>query len=107
LILSHEERSRIAKQNRDKGYRVEYDDYRKWRDQNIFALKIPHRLQKGDWSTFDVVVCKPTGTEMHQCKYRYDLLSKLERENHIRMCAVFGLIPVLCWRDRGLKYEIL
>lgn len=104
-MLTREERSKINKSNRRRGYNVERDDVLFHRKNKIFAFRIQSRQQRGDLATWDVVVCKKEGVEVHQCKYHKKLLKPLERENHIRTVTYYGLIPVLCWRDYGLKWE--
>ena len=104
MVLTKKQRSKIAKQNRAKGYRVEYDNVWYHRNQNIFAFRIPSRQQKGELSTLDVVVCT-NPVQFHQCKYRHDLMKKEEVERHKSLCKKYDVLPILCWRDRGLKFE--
>ena len=109
MVLTKEQRSKIAKQNRSKGYRVERNDVLFHRKNRIFAFRIPTKQQRGDLATWDVIVCKPKGTEIHQCKSRKGLMTKLEKENHIRTVRYYGLIPVHCWNVpyKGLRFEVL
>jgi Holliday junction resolvase len=110
LVLTKAQRSKIAKQNRAKGYRVERNDVLLHRQKGIFAFRIPTKQQRGDLATWDVIVCLRDGPdEVHQCKSRSGLMLKLERENHIRTVTYYGLIPVHCYNEKykGLKFEVL
>ena len=108
-MLTREQRAKINKANRAKGYRIERNDVLLHRKNKIFAFRIPTKQQRGDLATWDVVVCKPTGTEVHQCKSDKRLLTQLEKENHIRTVSYYGLIPVLCYNIlyKGLRFEVL
>ena len=108
-MLTKEQRSKINKRNRAKGYAVEREDFNYWRKRGIFAFRIPSRQQRGELSTFDVIVCKPTGTECHQCKARKDLLKQIENDNHVRICNYYKMIPVLCYKIpyKGLRWEVM
>ena len=108
-MLTKEQRSKINKANRARGYRNERNDVLFHREKRIFAFRIPTKQQRGDLATWDVIVCKPTGTEVHQVKDRKELMTKLEKENHIRTVTYYGLTPVLCYRVpfKGLKFETL
>jgi Holliday junction resolvase len=109
VLLTKEERSKINKANRARGYRVERNDVIYHKERGIFAFRFPQKHQRKDFSTWDIIVCKSTGTEIHQCKDRKDLMGKLEKENHIRTVTYWGMIPVLCYRVpfRGLFWEVL
>lgn len=109
-MLSKKERSKIAKQNRAKGYRVERNDVLYHRQRGVFAFRIPTKQQRGDLATWDVIVCFPDqADEVHQCKSRLGLMTKIEKENHIRTVRYYGLIPVHCYNEKykGLKFEVL
>ena len=109
MVLSKAERSKINKANRARGYRVERLDVLYHKERGIFAFRFPQKHQRKDFATWDIIVCKATGTEIHQVKDRKDLMGKLEKENHIRTVTFWGMIPVLCWRVpfKGLRFEIL
>ena len=107
MVLTREQRSKINKANRARGLRDERLDVEYHRKRGIYAFKFPQYNQVGDFATWDVIVCKATGTEIHQVKDRKDLLGELEKGNHIRTVTYWGMIPVLCYRVpyKGLRFE--
>ena len=109
MTLTKAERSKINKANRARGYRVERLDVLYHKKLGMFAFRFPQKHQRNDFATWDVIVVKKTGTEIHQVKDRKDLMGKLEKENHVRTVTFWGMKPVLCYRVpyKGLKFEEL
>ena len=93
------------KSARAKGYSLERDCVNYYRQQGVFALRINSRSQKGVYRSIDVIAYNQGTFFIIQCKYKKKYLGKQETER-IRLAATqFGATPLLCYRDRGLRFE--
>ena len=95
-----------ARRARAKGYRVERDDVLLHRNKFIFAFRIPSKQQVGELRCLDVVVCT-SPVQFHQCKYQKKYFHREEKERSKELANKYNAVPVLCHRDRGLKFELV
>ena len=92
---------------RAKGYNVERDCTNYYREKGFFAIRINSRAQKGIFRSVDVVAYDREVKRflIIQCKYKKKYLGA-EEIGRIKLAATqWGGIPILCYRDRGLKFE--
>jgi len=100
------DRSKRGRSARRVGYSLERDCVNFLRDKGIFAIRINSRAQKGILRPVDVVAAPRDGKpEFIQCKRRKKYLGAEEIQRLKLVCTQFGAIPILCYRDQGLKFE--
>jgi len=100
------DRSRRGKSARRVGYSLERDCVNFLRDKGIFAVRITSRAQKGILRSVDVVASpRDSAPEFIQCKRRKKYLGAEEIQRLKLVCTQFGAVPILCYRDQGLKFE--
>ena len=98
------------------GDSVEIDDRNDWLQQGFLAFRVPatkkrnnaHFQQKGAFATWDVIVV--IKAFVIQDKRRKKYMSAEGKIIHMKSCKLFPkteLIPMLAWRDRGIKREVL
>ena len=90
---------------RAKGYTLERDCVNYLREKNVFAIRINSRAQRGPLRPVDVVAC--TNPIFIQCKRRKKYLGKEEKQRIKLVATQFNASAELCFRDRGLKFEII
>ena len=104
------------KHARSVGDSVEIDGVKEWEQQGYVAFRVPnprHKFgakfqQKGPYQTWDVVVL--VKAFIIQYKRRKKYMSAEGKIIHMKSCKLFPkteLIPMLAWRDRGIKREVL
>jgi len=104
------------KHARSIGDAVEADCRDEHLQQGYLAFRVPnpkrknnaHFQQKGPFSSWDVLIV--LDAIVVQCKRRKKYMSKDNIKVHRKSCKLFPktkLLPMLCWRDLGLKYEDL
>lgn len=104
------------KNARNIGDAVERDDRDEWLQQGYVAFRVPvkkrrnnaHFQQWKEFATWDVVVILEA--IIIQDKRRYKGMSKRDKETHKKSCKLFPkskLIPMMAWRDKGIKREQL
>ena len=97
-----------ARRARAKGYRVERDCVLTFRNNFVFAFRLPSRQQVGELRCLDVIVCT-NPVQFIQCKYQKKYFHAEERERLKELAAKYNVVPVLCYRDfgKGLKFEAI
>ena len=91
------------------GYAVEYDCVHFLRDQGCFAQRNPSYNQTGEMRCVDVIYYNPATKTFGfiQCKRRRKYLHKEEKDRILTVARKYGAVAELCFRDRGLIFEIL
>jgi len=95
---------------------VETDCRSDWQQKGYVAIRVPtykrrngaQFQQKGPYQTWDIlIVLKGV---IIQCKRRRKYMSGSDRIIHVKSSKQWPktkLIPLLCYRDRGLHYEVV
>jgi len=104
------------KHSRAIGDSVEIDGVKEWEQQGYVAFRVPNPRrkfgakfqQKGAYATWDVVVIERAIVIQYKRRKKY--MTAKDKDIHIKSCKLFPkseLIPMLGWRDLGIKHEQL
>ena len=104
------------KHARSVGDSVEIDGVKEWEQQGYVAFRVPNPRQKfgakfqqkGPYSSWDVIVILKAMVIQYKRRKKY--MSKDDIRVHRKSCKLWPkseLIPMLGWRERGLKHEDL
>ena len=97
------------KNSKKVGYAVEYDCVHFLRDQGCFAQRNPSYNQTGEMRCIDVIYYNPMTKTFGfiQCKRRKKYLHREEKDRIIQVSKKYGAVSELCYRENGLKFEII
>ena len=95
------------KSARQVGYNLERLCVNFYREQGAFAIRVGSQTKEYQKRAIDVIAYHKGVFYIIQCKRRHDYLRKEEKENLKMAATQFGAIPLLCWRDKGLQFEII
>ena len=99
------DRSKRGKSARRVGYSLERAGVNYYREQGFFAVRITSRSQKGILRPIDFVAFDRQNFYVVQCKRRLRYLQKEEIERIKLAATQWNAIPLVCWRDNGLKFK--
>lgn len=86
---------------------MERDCVNYYRAKGFFAIRINSRAQKGIFRSVDVIAYDREVKRLLviQCKYKKKYLGQEEIERIKLAATQWAGIPILCHRDRGLRFE--
>lgn len=110
------EKQEGRKHSRQIGDAVERLGVQYWEQEGYLAFRVPNPRrkfgakfqQKGAYQTWDVLVVLKAIPIQYKRRKKY--MSKDDKEVHKKSCKLFPkteLIPMMGWRDNGIKHEEL
>lgn len=114
IVTTRKRKKRNPYRNRQVGKAVEYDCVKDLKSKGYWARRNPDYMQNKQ-EPIDVFCWNPERREYWgiQCKRRRKGLfnnsaaSKDEVGRIIQYCKKWSMTPILCFRDRGLHYEVI